>query len=152
MTSTSSLRSPAWRILVKETSAFIVVGAATFLLDLGMYQAGYTTLGLGALWSKVLSTLVTTVAAYVLHRYWSFSHRQRPGLRRELPLFVVLNLAALLISLAIIAVARYGLGLTNVYHLQVANLVSIAVATAFRFFAYKQWVFPAVSGGFVKDQ
>ena len=38
--------------------------------------------------SKLLATLVSMTVAYVAHRYWSFSHRARTGLRREYLLFV----------------------------------------------------------------
>lgn len=139
------LRS-SWRVALKEVSAFGVVGGSTFVLDLVLYQLCYAGLGLGALTSKVVSTAVTATVAFLAHRYWSFSHRRRPGLRREYPAFVVLNVVALIISLAIIGVARYVLGRTDVYELQAANLVSIAVATLFRFFAYKRWVFPSHDG------
>lgn len=138
------LRS-SWRLLLKELSAFGVVGGLTFVLDLVVYQVSYDRVGLGALTSKVVSTVITGTVAYLAHRYWSFSHRDRPGVRREYPMFVLLNVVALLISLFIIGAARYGLGRTDVLELQVANLVSIAVATAFRFFAYKRWVFPATA-------
>lgn len=134
-------RLAPWRVLAKELSAFVVVGGLTFLLDVGVYQLCYATFGVGAVTSKVISTVVAALVAYVMHRQWSFSHRTRPGVKQELPLFVLLNGIALLISMGIIAAARYGLGLENVYQLQAANVFSIAVATVFRYFAYKRWVF-----------
>ena len=46
-------------------------------------------------------------AAYVGHRYWSFSHRSRPGLRQEYLRFVAINGATLLLGLGIVAFVRY---------------------------------------------
>ena len=38
----------AWRLLVRELSAFGVVGAVCFVLDLGLFQLLYVHTGLGA--------------------------------------------------------------------------------------------------------
>ena len=61
---------------------------------------------LGAVTAKLLSTLVSMTAAYFAHRFWSFSHRARTGMRREYGLFVVINGATLLVGLAVVAVVE----------------------------------------------
>lgn len=134
---------PRWRVLLKELSAFGTVGAACLVLDLGLFQLLYAHLGTGAVTAKLLSTLVSMTAAYLAHRYWSFSHRQRTGVRREYLLFAVINGATLLLGLAVVALVRYPLGQDGSLVLQVANLGSIAVGTVIRYLAYKRWVFPA---------
>ena len=56
----STLRpAGAWRLLVRELSAFGVVGALCFVLDVGLFQLLYATVGLGAVTAKALSTLVS---------------------------------------------------------------------------------------------
>lgn len=132
-----------WRLLLKEISAFGVVGAVCFVLDLGVFQLLYAHMGAGAVVAKFSSTVVSTTAAYFGHRFWSFSHRARTGLRREYALFFVVNGITLVLGLAIVWFVRYPLGQTHPLVLQVANVISIGLGTVVRYVAYRQWVFPA---------
>jgi putative flippase GtrA len=131
------------QLLVKELSAFGSVGAVCFLIDIGLFQLLYAHVGAGAVTAKLGSTLVSTTAAYIGHRYWSFSHRARTGVRREYTLFAVINTVTLLLGLAIVAGVRYGLDQDGALVLQVANIGSIVVGTLVRYLTYRQWVFPA---------
>jgi putative flippase GtrA len=140
------------RLLVKEISAFGVVGALCFVLDVGLFQLLYVHLGVDAVLAKLCSTLVSTTAAYFGHRHWSFSHRARTGLRREYALFVAINAITLLLGLFIVWLVRYPLGQESALVLQLANIGSIALGTLLRFLAYRRWVFldpehPAVASG-----
>jgi len=132
-----------WRLLLKELSAFGIVGACCFALDVGLFQLLYGVLGTGAVLAKLVSTLVSTTVAYFAHRYWSFSHRARTGLRREYLLFVLVNGLTLLLGLGIVAFVRYPLGQESALVLQAANVVSIGLGTVIRYLCYRQWVFPA---------
>ncbi|WP_324274260.1 GtrA family protein [Blastococcus brunescens] len=96
-----------WRLLLKEVSAFGVVGIACFAIDIVLFQLLYAHVGLGAVTAKFLATLVSMTVAYVGHRYWSFSHRARTGLRREYLLFAAVNGATLALNLGIVALVRY---------------------------------------------
>ena len=131
----------SWRIVVKELSAFGVVGAACFAIDLALFQALYAHVGLGAVTSKLLSTVVSMTAAYFAHRYWSFAHRARTGLKREYTLFFFVNGLTLLLGLAIVAAVRYPLGQDGALALQLANVVSTAIGTLIRFVCYRTWIF-----------
>ncbi len=135
-----------WRLLLKELSAFGVVGAVAFCIDLGLFQLLYAHAGMGAVSSRLVSTLVSMTVAYIGHRYWSFSHRARTGLKREYTFFAVVNGLTLLLSLAIVAFVRYPLHQESAVVLQVANVVSIGVGTVVRYLSYRRWVFPAVEG------
>jgi putative flippase GtrA len=132
-----------WRLLLKELSGFGVVGAIAFVVDLSTFQLLYTEVGASPVTAKVCSTVISMTVAYVGHRYWSFSHRMRTGLRREYLLFALINVTTLLLSVGIVAYVHHGLGQTSALVLQVANVASIAVGTAIRFTAYRRWVFPA---------
>lgn len=131
-------------MLAKELGAFGVVGAVCFALDIVLFQVLYTYAGADAVLSKLLATLVSMTVAYVGHRYWSFSHRARTGVRREYLLFVVINGATLLLGLLIIFVVRHPLQQESALVLQVANIASIGVGTVIRYLSYRRWVFPAV--------
>jgi putative flippase GtrA len=140
---TSRLRA-TWRLLAKELGAFGVVGAACFLLDVALFHLLYAVVGADAVLAKLLATLVSMTAAYVGHRYWSFSHRARTGLRREYLLFAAVNGATLCMGLAIVAFVRYPLGQESALVLQAANIASICLGTVIRYLSYRTWVFPAL--------
>ncbi len=138
----SSLRDylrGSWRILLKELAAFGVVGAMAFVIDVGLFTmlAPY-----GALKAKIVSTLVSTTFAYFGNRYLSFSHRARTSIGRETTYFFGINLITLAFSLLVIALFVYPLGFGHTSPVVfVVNLVTIAIGTVFRFWAYKRFVF-----------
>lgn len=138
----TSLRH-TWRVLLKELSAFGVVGAINFALDVAIFQVMYAVVGADALVSKLVSTSITTTSAYFMHRHWSFSHRARTGVRREYPIFFLVNAVTLLLSLVMIGFVHYTLGQTDALILQLTNIATIAIGTVIRFTAYKRWVFPS---------
>jgi putative flippase GtrA len=138
-------RRLSWRLLAKELSAFGVVGAVCFVIDVGLFQLFYAHLHLGAVTAKLLATLASMTVAFLGHRYWSFSHRARTGLHREYFRFAVINAAALLLGLAIVAFVRYPLQQESALVLQLANVVSIGIGTVLRYLCYRKWVFPAHS-------
>lgn len=134
------LRS-SWRILMKELTAFGVVGALAFVIDLSIFRwlSPY-----GALKANFVSTIVSTAFAYVGNRYLSFSHLARRGIARETTLFFGINLITLVFSELAIAFFVYPLG--NAHDSDtvfVVKLVTIGIGTVFRFWAYKRFVFGA---------
>src|SRR5690242_15990077 len=78
----------SWRILLKELSAFGLIGAVAFVLDLGIFALLQKH---GALKANCASTVVSTAFAYVGNRYLSFSHRARTSLGRETAYFFGIN-------------------------------------------------------------
>ncbi len=133
----------SWGMLVRELGAFGVVGGVAFVIDVSLFQLCYAQLGTGAVTAKLLATLASMTVAYLGHRYWSFAHRNRDGVRREYLFFCLVNGLALLVGLAIVAFARYPLGQESALVLQLANLVSIAIGTVIRYLLYRRWVFNA---------
>ncbi|MCZ2812316.1 GtrA family protein [Modestobacter sp. VKM Ac-2979] len=133
-----------WRLLLKEFSAFGVVGGICFFIDIGLFQLLYAHLGTGAVTAKLGSTLVSMTVAYLGHRYWSFAHRARTGVGREYVLFAMINGATLLLGLGIVAAVRYGLDQESALVMQAANIASIVLGTAIRYLSYRRWVFPAL--------
>jgi putative flippase GtrA len=138
----STLRR-TWRILLKELSAFGVVGGVCFALDLAVFQLLYAGLGVGAVTAKLAAAAISTTGAFLGHRFWSFSHRSHTKLHRDYVRFALVNVGTLVISLGVVALVRYPLGQESALVLQAANIASIALGTAIRFLAYRSWVFPA---------
>jgi putative flippase GtrA len=135
------LLTSTWRLALKELSAFGIVGGLCFLLDIGLFQLLYAHAEWDAVAAKLLSTLVSMTVAYVAHRYWSFSHRARTGVRREYLIFTLVNGVTLALSLAVVWVVRYPLGQDGSLVLQLANIGSIAVGTVIRYLSYRRWIF-----------
>jgi putative flippase GtrA len=136
--------------LVRELMKFGVVGGLAFVVDVGafnflMYAGGTGLLYDKPLTAKTISVIAAVTVAYFGNRHWTFRHRGRSNLGREYMLFFLLNGIGLVIALACLGFSRYLLGLHGPLADNVAaNVVGLALGTAFRFWSYRRWVFPAV--------
>ncbi|MEH3078650.1 MAG: GtrA family protein [Quadrisphaera sp.] len=143
--SARALAGRLWRAHSRELGAFGVVGGLAFVVDVGLFNllrfGGSGLLADQPLTAKVVSASVATVFAWAGNRWWTFRHRNRPAALRELAMFVLMNAAALLIGLAVLATSHYVLGLRGPLADNAANLVGIGLGTAFRYVAYRLWVF-----------
>jgi putative flippase GtrA len=128
--------------LVRELMKFGVVGGVAFVVDVGLFNLLLHATD-KPLTSKTISTVVATTVAYVGNRHWTFRRRSRSGVRREYTLFFLLNGVGLLIALACLAISHYLLDFTGRLADNIAaNVVGLALGTAFRFWSYRRWVFP----------
>jgi putative flippase GtrA len=131
--------------LLRELAKFGVVGVlAVVIADVGTNLLHFQ-FGLGALMANVIATIVSTVVSYVGNRYWTFRDRQRTTVRREGLLFFVLNGIGLGIQLACLGVCTYVLGWHDKLSYNVFLIIGISLATAFRYVAYKKWVWQAAA-------
>jgi hypothetical protein len=90
--------------------------------------------------------VITGAMAFFGHRHVTFRHRGGGGYVREVPLFVAVTLATVVLSLIPLYAARYLADLTSVFWLNVANLSGIALGTIARYVAYKGVVWKHVHG------
>ncbi|HEY5398050.1 MAG TPA: GtrA family protein [Trebonia sp.] len=132
-----------YRHLVPELLKFCVVGGIGAVLDLGGAAVLHGELHVEALEAKAISTIIAMALTYLGSRFWTFKHRENQALGRELALFIVLNVIGLVIAEAVIAIVTYGLGLHSQLEYNGASVVGTGLATIFRYFAYRQWVFTA---------
>lgn len=130
-----------FRLLTYEFAKFAVVGVAGVLVTNAVYDLLYLHLGMGPVTSTTIATIVAAIGTYLGNRYWSFSTRQRTGVVREIIIFAVLNGIALLIQDAAVAANYYLLhrGHDKLAVFLALNL-GIALATLFRFWSYRQFV------------
>jgi putative flippase GtrA len=135
-----------FRGLADELVKFGTVGLINTGLD---YLVLNLLLAIGPLKAKVVATIIATTASYLMNRKWTFGNRSRTGIRREYALFFGLNLVGMVIQLAVLGVAKYGLGFhehgggDDRLALNIANAIGIGVAMVFRFWAYRTFVFKA---------
>ena len=138
-----------------EVGRFLVVGGLGLVVDVGLFNLLRFDLGLGdgqgvlvdkPITAKVLSVVAATIVTYAGNRTWTWRHRERTGVVREYTLFVLLNAAAMVIAVLPLAISHYVLGFTSPLADNIAaNVVGLALGTAFRFFAYRRWVFKEAS-------
>jgi putative flippase GtrA len=135
-----------FRHLIHEFAKFGVIGIIGLLITNLVYDLLYNHVGLGPVTSTTIATVAAAIATYLGNRYWSFRHRERTGVVREAIIFCVLNGIGLLIQDAAVAFNYYVLGLgDNKAAGFIALNVGIGIATLFRFWSYRQFVWVAPS-------
>lgn len=137
-----------FRASIQEFAKFGVIGVAGVFVTNGVYDLLYLHLGLGPVTSTTIATVVATIASYLGNRYWSFRLRQRTGVVREVLVFAVLNGIGLLIQDATVGFNYYllGLGHDNLAVFVALN-AGIVLATLFRFWSYRHFVWLAPPPG-----
>jgi putative flippase GtrA len=130
-----------FRVLIHEVAKFGIVGILAFFITIGGANALHSGAGLGPLTSVTIATIVATVFAFLGNKFWAFRHRKGNHLGRESVLFFIFNGIGLLIQLAFVAAVHYGLGLTDRLSYNVALIIGVGVATMFRLYCYRRWVF-----------
>jgi len=131
---------------VRELTRFAVVGGIGVLVTDGVFtvmisehQAAFTP--------NAVATLAASAVTFVGSRYWTFRDRERTGLGREAVTFIVLNLVSVLIQQACLELAARELGAgQDKVALNAAFLAGVGLATGFRFWSYRRYVWPARSG------
>ena len=134
--------------LIHEAAKFGVVGVVGVFITNGGYALLHNTFGLGPVTATTIATIVATAVSYVANRYWSFRHRERTSVAREGMIFFVLNGVGLLIQDAVVAFNFYILGNGHNKAAEfIALNVGIALATLFRFWSYRKWVWAEPADG-----
>jgi putative flippase GtrA len=132
-----------FRLLAYELGKFGIVGVVAFAVTDAGTNLLHFRAGLGPLFSNVIATLAAMAISYAGNRYWTFRYRQRSGVRREGTLFLLLNGVGLVIQLACLGFSTYLLGLHGTLSYNVALVIGIALATLFRYWSYRTWVWRA---------
>lgn len=131
-----------WQKFLHEALKFGAVGGINTVVNYAVFNAlALTVLANGQLKATVIATVVSTTTSYLMNRHWTYRDRPRSALRREYLLFFFFNAAGLAIELAVLAGAKYGLGLTGLLALNAAKTVGLALGTVFRFWSYRTFVF-----------
>jgi putative flippase GtrA len=92
--------------------------------------------------AQVLAIALATVITYLGNRYWTYLHRARGNVGRELPVFVLLNGIAIGIGALCLALSHYALRLTSPLADNISgNIIGLGLGTMFRFWSYRRFVF-----------
>ena len=139
-----------FRALYREVAKFGLVGLTALVVDIGLFNYLRFAGGQGHMYdrpisAKIVSVSVATVVAYFGNRYWTFRHRGRTHMSRELAMFFLLNGVGMGIAVGCLYISHYVLGFTSALADNLsANVIGLGLGTLFRFWSYRKWVFPAV--------
>ncbi|WP_235834344.1 GtrA family protein [Actinomadura logoneensis] len=142
--------------IVHELAKFGSIGALAFVITTGLGNLLHVGFGVGELTSTGVGTVVAATFAYLANRYWTFRHREQSGMGREYVTFFVLNGVGLLITWLIQGFVKFALDQRGWIAYNASLVVGTGVATLFRYWAYKKWVFlpegaPPVTAGGLPD-
>jgi putative flippase GtrA len=131
-----------------ELTRFAGVGGTAYVIDIGLFNLMYLGLDWSYWWAKIISTIVAMTVAFAGNRHWTWRERRgSAAAHRQYALYFFFNGIGLLISLGCLWANA---GLAQVWpqyfdnELAVnlaANFFGVGLATIFRFFAYRTWVF-----------
>src|SRR6201993_1834492 len=135
-----------------ELIKFAIVGGTTFIIDSAIfYTLKLTILEPKPVTAKVIAGIVAVIASYVLNREWSFRNRGGRERHHEALLFfafsgvgVLLSMAPLWFSHSVLhlRVPEVSLTVENITDFISAYLIGNLLQMAFRFWAFRRWVFP----------
>jgi putative flippase GtrA len=130
-----------FRVLIHEVAKFGIVGVLAFVLTIVLVNVFHSGAGLGPIAAATLANVLATVFAFVGNKFWAFRHRRGSTWGRETLLFFFFNGIGILITDGVVALVHYGLGYTDNFSYNAANIVGIGLATLFRLYCYRRWVF-----------
>jgi putative flippase GtrA len=135
-----------------ELIKFAIVGATTFIIDSAIfYTLKLTILEPKPVTAKVIAGIVAVIASYVFNREWSFRHRGGRERHHEALLFFAVSGVGVLLSMAPLWFSSYVLELRvphvsltaeNIADFISAYIIGNLLQMAFRFWAFRRWVFP----------
>jgi putative flippase GtrA len=135
-----------------ELIKFSIVGATTFLIDSALfYTLKLTVLEPKPVTAKVISGIVAVIASYILNREWSFRDRGGRERHHEALLFFGFSGVGVLLSMLPLWISSYvlelrvphvSLTIENIADFVAAYILGNLLQMAFRFWAFRQWVFP----------
>ncbi len=135
-----------------ELIKFAIVGATTFVIDSGVfYTLKLTVLEPKPVTAKIIAGIVAVIASYILNREWSFQNRGGRERHHEALLFFAFSGVGVLLSMAPLWFSSYVMHLRvpevsltaeNIADFISAYVIGNLLQMAFRFWAFRRWVFP----------
>ncbi|GIF73744.1 hypothetical protein Asi02nite_32620 [Asanoa siamensis] len=133
-----------WNKLLREALKFGIVGGVNTVINFAVFNAlALTVFHGGQLKANVVATVFATFTSYFMNRHWTYKDRPKSAIRRETTLFVLFNATGLVIELGVLGIAKYGLGTESLLVLNVFKFLGLGLATVFRFYTYRTFVFRA---------
>ncbi|MFG1796771.1 GtrA family protein [Nocardia sp. NPDC049149] len=135
-----------------ELLKFLTVGAIAFVTTLVLFFGlKWTVLDGKPVTANVVAVLIATVVSYVLNREWAFTARGGRERRHEAALFFLVAGIGMVINQLPLAVSSYLFQLRtphvsvlveNIADFVSATIIGTLLATVFRWWAMRKFVFP----------
>lgn len=132
------------RRLARELAKFGAVGGAGLLVNLGVFNFVRHVTDLQVVRASVIATVVAIAFNYVGFRYFTYRDRDKSGRTKEMSLFLLFSAVGLVIENGLLFLATYGFGWDSPLQSNVFKFLGIGIATLFRFWSYRTWVFKAM--------
>lgn len=130
--------------LTREVAKFGAVGGAGLLVNLLVFNLVRAVTDLPVVRASVIATIVAIVSNYLGFRYFTYRDRDKNARTREMTLFLLFSGVGLLIENGVLFAATYGFGWDSPLQNNVFKFLGIGIATLFRFWSYRTWVFRAL--------
>ncbi|MER6053331.1 GtrA family protein [Streptomyces sp. BHT-5-2] len=143
MSERSALRSRL-EGLVREVVKFGAVGGAGVVVNFAVFNLVRHLTELPVVRASIVATVVATGTNYIGYRYFAYRDRDKQGRTKELTLFLLFSVVGLVIENGILYAATYGFGWDSPLQSNVFKFLGIGIATLFRFWSYRTWVFRAL--------
>ncbi|KUJ66701.1 hypothetical protein ACZ90_33735 [Streptomyces albus subsp. albus] len=132
------------RQLSQEIAKFGAVGGLGVLVNIGVFDLLRRNTDLPMVRAGIAATTVAIVFNYVGFRYFTYRDRDKSGRTKELTLFLLFSGVGLVIENGLLFITTYGFGWDSRLQGNLFKFVGIGVATLFRFWSYRTWVFRAL--------
>ncbi|MDX3230808.1 GtrA family protein [Streptomyces sp. ME19-01-6] len=130
--------------LAHEVLKFGAVGGAGVFVNLGVFNLIKHISELPTVRASIVATVVATLFNYLGYRYFTYRDRDNQGRTKELTLFLLFSAVGLVIENGVLYAATYGFGWDSQLQNNVFKFLGIGIATLFRFWSYRTWVFRAL--------
>jgi putative flippase GtrA len=128
----------------REVAKFGAVGVVGTVVNFAVSNLLWHLTSLQAVRANVIATIVAIACNYVGFRYFTYRDRDKSARTKELSLFLAFSLVGLVIENGILFAAIYGFGWDSSLQRNVFKVLGIGIATLFRFWSYRSWVFKAL--------
>jgi putative flippase GtrA len=130
--------------LYREIAKFGLVGLSGFVINLAVFNLVRSVAHWQTVRASVVATVVAILSNYLGLRYFAYRDRGQEdqlGKKKELGLFLFFSAIGLVIENSVLYLTTYGFGWDGTLANNVWKFVGIGIATLFRFWSYRTWVF-----------
>lgn len=125
---------------------FLAVGMLGTLIDVGLFAILHSVVGVPTLVANTISYSAGIVNNYILHRHWTFAHRERKAAGTQFSQFAVVSVSALVMNnvlLLLMAPPLSTLFADAGYGTFVAKLCATGIGVCWNFLINNFWTFRA---------
>ncbi|MFG2399525.1 GtrA family protein [Streptomyces lydicus] len=127
--------------LFRELMKFGAVGGAGVVVNFAVFNLVRHWTEVPVVRASIIATIVATGTNYLGYRYFTYRDRDKQGRTKELTLFLLFSAVGLVIENGLLYVATYAFHWDSPLQSNVFKFLGIALATLFRFWSYRTWVF-----------